>query len=231
MLSVIILVSTLFGQALLVTIHTFGDSHSRWPQSILSQVNSSTPVKLKVHHLGALLLNSFVSRSVNSFDEHFRQVQNGDIVLFALGEIDVRVHLDKWTRLRGVDEETSRLAEAYITTISHYTKNLTKVSTWIHGIVPPTDQTYNPYFPFNGQLSDRVNYTRILNAKIEKLCHNNTEIEFIDFYKLYANSDGALIPSLSDGGVHIGTYLVQSRQQIADLVRKHYIRHQIALIN
>lgn len=69
----------------------------------------------------------------------------------------MRAHFDRWTKIRGGNEEISRLSELYIKAILNYTEKIKNVSIWIHGIFEFIDfyQNYsNPDGTLNPALSD-----------------------------------------------------------------------------
>lgn len=67
-----------------MTIHTIGDSHSYFGWSNI--VN---------HSLNFLLCYSFGRDKLARFDIRKYDIQNGDTIVFCLGEIDCRCHIHK----------------------------------------------------------------------------------------------------------------------------------------
>lgn len=216
------LVAFLLAKTLSITIHTFGDSHSRWSRSILSRINVKIPVDIKIHHLGPILMNTFGKMEFSKMSPWFDSVDFNDILVFVFGEIDVRVHLDTWIKLNGAKKEVNRLTDAFFNSILRAKLKFNKTSIWVQGIVPPTDIVFNPRFPYNGLLSDRINYTILVNVALEKKCKLNG-FKYLDFYNEYKIDNGTLNYKLSDGNVHIRIYTESTKKLVSELVDEHLI--------
>jgi lysophospholipase L1-like esterase len=131
-------------------------------------------------------------------------VKSGDAVIFAFGEIDVRCHIGKQRDLknRDLDEIIQALAQNYLKAIAQNCTGFPHIIPIVYSITPPTDVVNNPDFPSYGELKDRVNITKRLNALLKSLCCT-FQIKFLDVYDDYADENGALRAQLSDGNVHI----------------------------
>jgi len=134
-------------------------------------------------------------------------IQEGDVVIFAFGEIDVRGHIGKQRdrHNRPVDEIIETLATKYLYTIL-LNKALYKPALCIvYSVTPPTppnDICYNLDFPFYGTNEERIIIANKLNSRLASLC-SQVNLEFLDVYNDYANPDGSFNMEYSDGCVHI----------------------------
>lgn len=133
-----------------------------------------------------------------------RGVKEGDIVIFAYGEIDVRCHINKQINQhsRSLDAVIDTLASNYVHAILHNRSCYNDLICMIYSVTPPRDGLNNPDFPCSGTIEDRVIATKQLNAKLSELCAQH-DILFIDVYDHYALADGTLNLALSDESVHI----------------------------
>lgn len=208
-----------------VRIHTFGDSHSRWPKELISLIDPKYPVKLKVHHLGPKLMNTFGRRKMDFLDVSSYKVVEKDIVVFSLGEIDARVHLHKHiTRLgKSMKVEITRLVSEYFEAISMNVAKYKNVTVWIQGLVPPTDVCFDKAFPRTGSFNERLTYYLFMNYQLAQFSQRYG-YEYLDFYGPYTDNDGGLLSSLGDGCVHIEKFLKESKMMIAELTKKHFDR-------
>lgn len=183
------------------TIHVFGDSHTGAftiiPGCVKRWLGSIT-----MHRVGRDKLNFLNLMDQSVFDDQ--------IAVFVFGEIDVRMHIGKQRdeTKRELDEIIDILATNYINTILLNRSLYNNLLCIVYSVTPPTEFTIpnaKQSF-FYGTLEDRVIITKKLNQKLSELCAKN-DIPFLDVYEDYANPDGTLNVSLSDGSVHInGNY-------------------------
>ncbi len=197
------------------TIHVFGDSHSTCcfgsgliPEGTTSNhaiaYDQKTTLNLAVHHLGPRTMHR-IGRdglAILNFKKH--NIQNDDVVVLTFGEIDVRCHIGKQhdETKRDLDEILNTLVNNYMRTINLNRAQYANVSCVIMETMPPSKDGFNPNYPFWGTLADRANITKKLNARLlEACCEHN--ILYLPMHDLYANSDGTLNMTLSDGCVHV----------------------------
>ena len=186
-----------------MTIHTIGDSHSKngW---------SGT----KNHHLGPMLCYSFGKEKLNRCDIRNYKIEDGDTIIFCLGEIDCRCQIHKYI----IDTTTyqdiiNNIVDNYFEAIElNVTISQIKLkNVCVYNVVPPV-QKYNTLendaYPYLGTDEERKQYTLYFNEKLKEKCIEKEYI-FFDIYNNYIDEFGFLKKDLSDGNVHIsnGTYI------------------------
>ena len=195
-------------------IHVFGDSHS---------LEFSLIPNCEVHHLGPITMHRIGRDGLNFLNLTKYSITNEKVVIFAFGEIDVRCHIGKIRDKSGksLDRLIETLVNKYIYTIllnKTLYKNITCI---VYSVTPPTDAEYNIQYPRYGTLADRINISKKLNAKLADVC-SRWGIAFLDVYDHYANADGSLNGSLSDGGVHINSAYYQAiYEKLCEILLKH----------
>ena len=131
-------------------------------------------------------------------------VDENDLAIFVFGEIDIRCHVGKQRDImkRTSDEIIHTLVRNYLNTILENQKLFAKLHCAIFTVLPPTNRSYNPEFPYYGMLHDRVLLTKAINTllRAEAQAHG---LYLMDVYNDYALPDGSFNPALSDGRVHI----------------------------
>ncbi len=185
-------------------IHTIGDSHSMFGWNQCKGVI--------IHHIGPLLCYSFGKDKLNRINLKRYNVADGDTVIFCLGEIDCRCHIQKHLNEYVTYKEViNNLISEYICAILENSKQYANITVCIYNVVPPCkkeDTIENSVYPFLGSNEERKMYTKYFNelCKVECIKHN---FLFIDVYDSYADYEGYLNKELSDGHVHIknGSYL------------------------
>lgn len=200
-------------------IHTFRDSHSyhAW-KNILPKginkllyklrkfLNSKEFIDIKTHHLGPILCYSFGRDVFSKCDISLEKykVHDGDIVVFAFGEIDCRCHINKYvsnTYIPLIDQ----IIENYLIAIKN---NIQKCNANLHSVciynVPPPASTKiareNPDYPFLGDDETRKSYHKYFNQKLSERS-KEYNYKFIDVYYQYTNREGYLSEKFSDGNV------------------------------
>jgi hypothetical protein len=179
-------------------IHTFGDSHclTGW---------NKIPVVV-THHIGAVLCYSFGKERLMRLDIKKFGVQEGDVVIFSMGEIDCRCHIFKH-----VSEECSfeiiisRLVAGYFEAIKENVSRFSGLKVVVYNIPPATRKgiTYeNPDYPYAGSDSDRKEYVQCFNKLLRKCCLEYG-YTFFDIYSAVVDREGFLAREYSDGNVHI----------------------------
>lgn len=180
-------------------IHTIGDSHSNngWNSSIIR------------HWIGPKLCYSFGRDRLKLINLNNLNINDGDIVIFCLGEIDCRSNIHKYVKKNNSDYKKNieniivNYEEAIKETINNFKFKLKKVC--IYNVVPPVkknDTDENNDYPYLGSDEERNSYVLYFNNLINKICNKNNWI-FFNTYKNYSDIDGFLNKKLSDGNVHI----------------------------
>jgi hypothetical protein len=219
------------GKYLDQVVHVFGDSHSSYLFSNQQQgkiylershyqfqyLNETVNLPFVIHWLGPITMYR-IGRDGISCEE----IKDDDIVVFVSGEIDVRCHIGKQRDQyrRALEEVIETLVKNYIAAILKLRAAYNKLTCVISMIVPPTDVTYNPEFPYYGSLDDRINITRMLNKTLERECNINN-ILFIDKYNEYCTERGDLRPDISESGnVHV-VFHKPMKEKLLELVLAH----------
>jgi hypothetical protein len=188
-----------------IPIHTIGDSHSRFGWNNVID-----------HGLNAPLCYSFGRDNLNKIDIRNFNINDGDTIIFCLGEVDCRCHVhkyvtDKITYIDIIDNIVDKYFEAIQINIDTSKINLQNVC--VYNVVPPVQKyntVENPDFPYLGTDEDRKKYTLCFNEKLKKKCSEKKYI-FFDIYDKYTDENGFLRKDLSDGLVHInnGIYITE----------------------
>ena len=189
-----------------MTIHTVGDSHScnGWEG-------------ITTHYLGAILCYSFGMGKLDRCDiSKFGNLEDGDTIIFCLGEIDCRCHVhkhisDSQTYMDIIDKLVNNYFEAIEINIS--VSQIKFKNICVYNVVPPI-QKYNtpenPEFPFMGSDEERKQYVLYFNNSLKEKCFEKGYV-FFDVYDKYADENGFLRKDLSDDNVHIrnGIYITE----------------------
>ena len=179
-----------------VHLYVFGDSHSDWPYSIFKKVNSR--VILHNHSTHAKTLHGATRFGKRFVNFKRAKVKDNSIVMINFGEIDSRSHLHRFKH-KGLYKEMRRLVLAYEKLILENLELVPNVHIWIGGLVPTTE--YCKFSPM-GKSYERLLYSRLLNEEIHRMAIRNGFF-YIDNYEDYADENGFLNMSISDGSVHI----------------------------
>ena len=192
-----------------MTIHTIGDSHCQfgWP---------TETGKVVSHRIGPILCYSFGLDPLARCPIKSMGIQNGDTVIFCLGEIDCRCHIHKYVENGGdYAQIIKQLVETYFKAITIIVafSGLSLKQVGVYNAVPPVIKgtvPENPDYPFLGRNQDRLLYTRCFNYWCREKCAEYGYV-FFDVYNKYADSNGFLNHELSDGNVHIknGQYIAE----------------------
>ena len=108
------------------TIHTFGDSHSKFCWQAIALDN----VTVSIHYLGPKLMYSFAKDPLSLIKSDMNNVKQGDIICFCFGEIDCRCHVHKYINL-GYEYVIDELVNNYIKAIVLVCRLLSDVNVWI----------------------------------------------------------------------------------------------------
>jgi len=186
-------------------IHTVGDSHSTHGWSKIPEVYT--------HHIGPKLCYSIGRDKPNLLDGSIevdvvrKQILNGDLVIFCLGEIDCRGHVHKHVSANKTYQVIiDEIVQNYFEVLNSYRQLMPELKISIYSIPPPCKQSFqlssNHAFPFHGTDNERKQYYEYFYHTTKKKCPQYNFI-FFDVYDKYKDQEGFLKRNLSDGGVHI----------------------------
>lgn len=185
-------------------IHTTGDSHSvkGWPSDIV------------FHRLGALLCYSFGKEQLDRCDIRNYDIEDGDSLIFCLGEIDCRCHVYKHQNemksyMDVIDEIVDNYFEAI--KINVLVSEIKFKNIGVYNVVPAIEKyntSDNVQYPYLGSDEERRNYVVYFNKKLKEKCLEYGYV-FFDVYDKYVDDRGYLSKDLSDDNVHIrdGRYI------------------------
>ena len=186
-----------------MSIHTIGDSHSKHGWSgIIS------------HYLGPVLCYSFGEEKLNRCDIRNFNITDGDTIIFCLGEIDCRCHINKHiTETTTYQDIINNIVDNYFEAIALnvFISQIKLKNVCVYNVVPPIEKYNtlgNPEYPYLGTDEERKQYTLYFNKKLKEKCIEKEYI-FFDVYNNYIDENGFLRKDLSDGIVHIsnGVYI------------------------
>ena len=201
-----------------LNIHVIGDSHAFFcftntyasgpsdEHSIFygSKNGMQYSLSFLIHPLVSRTLHRVGRDGIRGLNIRNFGVQDGDIVVFLFGEVDVRCHIGRQRDEcgRSQQEIIETLVTNYFKTIQENVSGYRDLICIVASLVPPCDQGFNPVQPFYGLLSDRVTITQQLNGLL-KGSATMYGMHYLDIYALYAQEDGSFNLTLSDGIVHV----------------------------
>lgn len=194
------------------TIHTYGDSHATYFGAWIDGVVDGVQIKgvrvkgfnVVANWLGPKLAYSFARDK----EIVVNNVNSGDVVVFCLGEIDCRVHINKYSDNWKVTIDN--LVHSYLENVKRNVIGKENITTCIFNVVPPLERE-NPLnlwveekatVPALGTDEERRIYTEYMNDKLKELCKEYGYM-FIDVYDKYCDEKGYLKAELSDTNCHI----------------------------
>lgn len=206
-------------------IHVIGDSHASF---CFTGRNSIAPTIEYTHYIYSLpgkniyfpVTISWLGAKTmygigrDGLDYNKYGVKNGDIMVFIFGEIDIRCHIGRILDQKKKSEEEiiNELATSFINRIINNKKKYKDLFCIVSMVIAPTDYFSNPKFPVYGTLQDRINFTKKLNAALQKECSENG-ISILNSFEYFTNQDGSLKKETSDHLVHINpdlNYIVKN---------------------
>ena len=166
------------------------------------------------HWIGPVLCYSFGREKLKRCDIRDFNVKDNDTLIFCFGEIDCRCHVHKHiTPERSYQMIINDMMDDYVEAIKlNITESgLTFKNICIYNVVPTVIKRItneNPGYPFLGTDEERKAYVSYFNECIKQKCEENEWI-FFNVFDHYADENGFLNKSLSDGEVHIrdGRYI------------------------
>lgn len=198
----------------IMSIHTFGDSHSHLGFESININN----VSIMTHWIGPVLCYTFGNKKLDVLDISKYGVNDGDTVIFCFGEIDCRAHVYRFVNETTTYQEViDKLIVNYFEAISENINKYTNLNTLVYNVVPPAnvhsrhtmEECMEHIFtknkteiPWKGTNEERKQYHLYFNQKLKEFClsYNYT---FLDVYEKYCDNDGFINDDLSDKNVHI----------------------------
>ncbi|MCK8780185.1 hypothetical protein M0654_09330 [Rhizobium sp. NTR19] len=175
-------------------LHVCGDSHSAY---CFDRFENAV-----IKWLGPLTMHRAARDAEQIIRPLLSDVEADDIVVFILGEIDIRCHLIPVAERSGssVDDEAAKLAHRYVLAISQ----LIGPSNAAVIVQPPypADRRSNPELPFIGSLQHRIDTHQALSKHL-MLAADAAGLHYLPFPRKYADARGGLRRKFSDDGVHI----------------------------
>lgn len=174
----------------------FGDSHS---ESTFSGI-----LWCQAHLVGFYTMHRVGRDGLGAVDIAQYGASADKTVLFTFGEPDVRLHVGRQRDLfgRDVDEIIDDLVTRYFATIRTNVERFPGMRTIVAAVVPPCEQQPGDIFPKYGQLDDRVDFTRRMNAALEHRARSHG-YGYLDVYTPFATEAGDMNPAFTDDHVHI----------------------------
>ena len=198
-----------------MNLFTFGDSHRSCFDWIETNVNMKYDMlnTLGIDNIksskesgnGAYTLSTFAVKGVQHLDIKRDPVQDGDIVIFCLGEIDCRSHFCKPEHFLSYKEIIDDIVPRYFEAIKKNVEQLNDLKVMVFNVVPPIRSEgiyFNASWPFAGTDEQRKEVVLYMNFRLRDYCEKYGYI-FFDVYTKYCGADGFIDPALNDGNVHI----------------------------
>jgi hypothetical protein len=240
MVKAILLFSTLSCSWLLSaipTIHVIGDSHAFFsfsPVPFIAQepsypeffcydysgADTHLSVPFHLHWIGPRTMHRVGRDGLSFLNVKDLSVKEDDYVVFVFGEIDARCHIGKQShqQQRPYQDIIRELVNNYIATIVRNKEQYAHLTCVIFGVIPPTDQSFNPDYPTYGSLPERIAITQCLNAELGKACLERGLL-FFNVYDACSTPLGDFDKKLSDNIVHIAiAHNEFVRQQLVELL-------------
>lgn len=170
-----------------------GDSHS---------VSSFAGVaEAKIHHVSGVTMHRAARDGIKSIiPENWRPTES-DILVFSLGEIDSRAQIPKHARLNGRStlEETDALCDRFEVALDVFRESCpAKMAICCIAPFNPYMLAHEFYNSSDEATDDARNIRNRMNVRLQ-----NMGVHFLDVRPHFSNPDGTLIPSKSDGNVHL----------------------------
>ena len=179
-------------------LHTIGDSHGGGVTGLLGAFDQVGGVTH--HHLGPRLMHS-VGR--DGLDLRAHGIADGDTVICCFGEIDCRCHIHKFgpDYRRIIAATVDRYVQALLVNLDR----LPHLRLCLYNVPPPirkAGKPENPEYPYLGSDAERLAYVTCMNELLAEQCERH-RLVFVDVAREYADDQGFLRDSQSDGNVHI----------------------------
>jgi hypothetical protein len=170
-----------------------GDSHSVY---IFSGV-----AEAKIYHIPGVTMHRAARDGIGSVIPAECRPRQGDYIVLSLGEIDSRAQLPKHAKANktSVIEEAESLCNRFEASLNDFRKTC-PAQLALCCITP-----FNPYtlsYDFYTNPEDAVADAKSIRAHINNRLRN-MGVPFLDVRPHFSNPDGSLVPSKSDGHLHL----------------------------
>lgn len=195
-------------------IHIYGDSHADFCFRNLQNEHHN-------HFIRSITMHRIGRDKKITYNFANNNVQNGDTIIFQVGEVDCRCHIHRQLEAnRQLDMIMDELVIQFIDSININAINYENLHIIICCIPPPICKDYyeslhgpvTHEFPFLGTDEMRAFYTMNMNKLLREKCNDNNWI-FLDYYDKYKNDKNLLRIELSDDICHI-----KENQMILDML-------------
>lgn len=176
-----------------------GDSHilNVWPNIFYQWLRGRTCYRFGKKNLKDYNLQGLIQVA---------DLSHGDVIIFSVGEIDCSCHVQKYvSKTRSYKDVINDLVKNYFDTVQLLVKDSgLALYVYIYNVVPPVkkDGMVDSNRPIIGTKEDRLKFCKYFNEKAKQECANYG-FGFFDVYDKYADEEGYLVESLSDGSFHI----------------------------
>jgi len=192
----------------MLPIFTIGDSHAVWSFAIdgikyprvTHSLRIATPYSWTMHRVGR-----------DSTDFTSIGFSKESIMLLSFGWIDIHYHIEKQiSKGRDEDEIINTLVDKYIGVINA-NRNQGQKHIGIMNINPPVlFEDLSLYYPSDIGGPSRpeltLRFTRKMNFLLKQKC-SEFNLLYLNLHDAYVNEDGSLKKDLSDGNVHLRTFV------------------------
>ena len=216
-------------------IHCIGDSHACFfgglekiqPAFFESNFNSRQNKYPFFNSVRIGLFTAYQLDNKRSIIEPFLSnlnMHNDDKILFCFGEIDIRAHLIKQSKLsqRSIDDIVYECVTRYVNAVSYYKKFNRDIIMWGPSASWTDSKPYpvGPQAPSYGTNVERNNVTKIFNQYLQKLCEQNN-FGYISIFEKMLNPDGTTNPYYIMDHIHISQTAMP--MAIEEFKSKNYI--------
>lgn len=196
-------------------IFAVGDSHAIFfykSKKIIAMWGGLTSnYPLTIHRLIRTNLNALDIPSVIGRGHERYKIKENDCVIFYYGYNDIQKHIAKYENWK---EEIVGLCENYMTLMCLYRDvcNINPIVSCVYPIAKPNSNAIT-----NGSDSERIEYTKYMNAVLNALCSVNG-IRFFDIYDYIVNDSGYIKDELCNDGMHLDLQSYSLRTYVEDKI-------------
>jgi hypothetical protein len=158
--------------------------------------------------------------TISNLIKRYKSSTPKDILMFSLGEIDIRTHVKRRiTFLKKTPEEfLDDVARKFIDKLMTLQKNVA-AKVGVFSVTPTIyEALYMPKSEISGTDEERMSYTLILNQYLKTYAEESASVLYADVHQFFLDETGMLDPKKSDGvsgpnkalgfkvgcGIHVG---------------------------
>jgi tetratricopeptide (TPR) repeat protein len=185
-------------------IFVFGDSHADFCFSGIPRCRPMWLGPMTMHRVGRDGLAAVNAKA--------HGVQEGNVVVFIFGEIDIRAHVTEQRDRHGRDlqEVIATLCGKYVDAVLANRNQYRQLRAIVSSVPPPLVGKNNPDIPFSTPIEERVAITRDVNQRLAASCAEH-RLQFLDLYQYFVDPSGVMATGISDDVVHV-------RREFSDIV-------------